>query len=910
MAAPIAYTRLGLCSLSGHVNTKRHTPPPSVRNFRPMISIRQGARAVLIGLLVLLAWPAGVLHGAEADDFLNPPLKYKTRPLWFWNNTAVTAAGVAEQMQQARDKDGYGGFGILPFGTAFKPAYLSDDYFALYGEALRKAKELGMSLCIYDEFGFPSGSAGASNGDGTPRFANAFPDDTIKRLDKHDEDVAGPSLYQKLLPPGQLMACVAMNLQTKERRDLAAACLLGAIKWQVPAGKWKIMSFVCVKDGDPNVDYLDAAACDKFVGMTHQKYYDHFKADMGPDKTIDGTFYDEPTMYRAQGRIWTGRFNERFTARYHLSPALLYPALWYDIGPDTEAARNCMFGMRSELYATGFAKSVQDWCHEHGNLPSTGHQDQEEIVNPCNVSGDLMKCFKYQDIPGIDRIGGPRPTESFYKIVSSSANNYDKSRVMSETYGAMGNLGWDQIYHIAMDQYTKGINMLIPHAVWYDPGKVTFLPELSWRNPLYAQGLPEFNKFMGRLNLLLQNEARHVADIGVLYPIATLQGGNRLDGPLGFYEGGVTVPEADYVNVGALLSDTICRDFTFVHPEVLDEKCAVTGASIELSNTLNPERFGVFIMPGHRTIQWSNLQKIKAFYDAGGKVIATRMLPGKSAEFGHDDDVVRTIAAMFPERVAGPTASASTAWSAGGFDAMNAIDGSRDTRWNAADKAPAGQWLEIDFHAPQTFSRTVVSENFGRITAYEIQAWNGTAWQACAKGASVGERRVDTFQAVTAAKVRLLIKSVSADSPSIAEFEVYGRDGRNLASGDDPQPKTNAKGGKCYFLALATAANLRQALDDAVPVYDVRFEGGASVQYIHKVRANRNIYLFSNLGGAAVDTFAKLRGKQAPQLWDPHTGRIVAQPEFTCVREHGQDITRVRLNLAKDHSVFVISAAN
>jgi hypothetical protein len=45
---------------------------------------------------------------------------------------------------------------------------------------------------------------------------------------------------------------------------------------------------------------------------------------------------------------------------------------------------------------------------------------------------------------------------------------------MSETYGAMpdfdkpGDLTWDDIWSIAMDQYSKGINMLIPHAVWYD----------------------------------------------------------------------------------------------------------------------------------------------------------------------------------------------------------------------------------------------------------------------------------------------------------------------------------------------------------------------------------------------------------------------------------------------------------
>src|SRR5690606_21446461 len=114
--------------------------------------------------------------------------------------------------------------------------------------------------------------------------------------------------------------------------------------------------------------------------------------------------------------------------------------------------------------------------------------------------------------------------------------------------------------------------------------------------------------------------------------IATLQGGNRLDGPLGPYKGGVEIPEADYVNVASCLSDMICRDFTFLHPEVLDGKCHVEGGTLRMENTLNPEQFKVFVMPGHQTIRWSNLRKIKSFYDAGGRVIATRMLPTKSAE--------------------------------------------------------------------------------------------------------------------------------------------------------------------------------------------------------------------------------------------------------------------------------------
>jgi len=722
-------------------------------------------------LLIVLVCGARIVSAADLQqEFVDPPLKYATRPLWFWNNTTVTEEGIAEQMQQARDKSGYGGFGILPFGEGFKPEYLTEDYFKVYGAALKKAKELGMTLCIYDEYGFPSGSAGAINGDGVRRFANKYPADTIKRLDKHEQDVTGPGAYSNEIPKGRLMSIVAMEMGSKKRVDLTSMAQDGKLTWPIPDGQWKIMTFVCVEDGDPNVDYLDPQAVAHFVEMTHQQYYNHFKDYFG--NTIDGTFHDEPTMYRAQGRVWTGAFNEKFKAKHAFDPAPYYPALWYDIGPETQAARNYLFGFRTELYASAFPKVIQEWCDKHG-IAATGHQDQEEVVNPVSVAGDLMKCFKYQDIPGVDKIGGDRPAERFYKVISSAAYNWDKALVMSETYGAMGDISWDTIYHVAMEQYTKGVNQLIPHAVWYDDAKVTFKPELSWRFGQYADGLPPYNKYMSRLNLILQNHGRHVADIALLYPIATMQAGHYLDGKLGHYKGGVAIPEADYVDVGELLATQLGRDYTFIHPEVLDEKCSIQGDTLRLDNPVNYERYKVIIVPGHKTINWTNLKKIKDFYDNGGKVIATGTLPSKSAEFGHDEDVVQTIQAIFPV----------------------------------------------------------------------------------------------------------------ADPPAVSR---------------------NRQGGMAVFLQKPTANSLRDTLDSMLAVYDVEFEVGKELRYIHKIKDGIHRYFLANLGQTPVTTWVELRGSLRPALWNPHTGDI-SKPEYSHEKRGAVHVTRVKIELPPIKSIFIIA---
>jgi hypothetical protein len=82
------------------------------------------------------------------SDFTNPPIVDKPRPLWFWTG-AIDSAGVADELQKYRDSCGYGGVAIMPDGWELWPKYLSEDYFKVYGVAVKKAQELGMKLCIY-----------------------------------------------------------------------------------------------------------------------------------------------------------------------------------------------------------------------------------------------------------------------------------------------------------------------------------------------------------------------------------------------------------------------------------------------------------------------------------------------------------------------------------------------------------------------------------------------------------------------------------------------------------------------------------------------------------------------------------------------------------------------------------------
>jgi hypothetical protein len=598
---------------------------------------RTTRHALISCTIALLLVPLAALHAADelAKEFADPPLHWHPRPLWFWN--AKPDAEKTRAMVAACKKSGYYGMGILPTADMSVP-FMTAEYLNQYQVAVEEAAALGMKLCLYDEFWFPSGSAGGL-------LAKKHPEALGRRLDMLTVNVAGSKVVEQAVPTGTFMGAVAMNRATKQRENITGQVKDGKLVWNAPPGEWQVMLFTCVRDGTAGlVNYLDPDAVQCFIELTYQAYYDKFPAHFGT--TIDSAFYDEPAMYYAPGgRAWVENFNEKFKKKFGFDPVVYYPALWFDIGPETAAARNALFGMRAELYSTGFPKTINDWCRAH-HIQLTGHVDQEELVNPViGQVGDLMKAFKHQDILGIDQIFHYGRASRAYKVVSSAANNYDRPLVMVECYGGINDMPLANLYKEAMDQFAKGINLMVPHAVWYGSPKVDFQPDLTPGAATYGPELPAYNKYIGRLQRMLQG-GRHVADIGVLYPIAALQAGSWF-GPGKPVDGCVEIPEADYMRVGEMLALDVRRDFTFLHPEVLDEKCIVAGAEIHLNNKVNAEQYKLFILPGSRAIHWSNLQRIKEFYDHGGKVIATTRLPEFSAEFGKDKEVQETIAAMF-----------------------------------------------------------------------------------------------------------------------------------------------------------------------------------------------------------------------------------------------------------------------
>ena len=892
------------------------------------------------------------------EQFVNPPRKYKSRPLWFWN-ADIDQAYIEQEMTEA-EKSGYAGVAILPATGYNQLAYLSDEYFAQYKTAVDKARDLGLKLCLYDEFDYPSGSIGAGVNGWDGQFNRLYPNDTAKRLDKLEEEEtyrpAGD--YVKTVGCGTFMGAIAINRSSHKITVLSTGsgdrCLFQdnelTLK-DVPLlnGIQSIMIFMCVKDhSDTVVDYLEPEAVSKFINAVHQKYYDRFAADFGT--VIDSTFYDEPRMWGTSCddqentmscKMWTARYNSKFEERFGFSPVKYYPALWYDIGQNTQAARNMLFGFRADLFAEGYLKTINDWCAAHGGIKLQGHIEGEESINPTGGCGDLIKVFKYQDIPGIDEVfaynrndGTFGRTARAFKIVSSSAYNYDKELVMTETNGASGQSEGDpqdlsrsvfRLYKEAFDQLAKGINSFVPHAIIADMSQTFYMPDLSHKNigpPNYAAELNHYNDLIGRCQLLLQG-GRHIADIALLYPIASLQAGFRFDSGYSPYRSGGAepMPEADYMHVGELLSLAIRRDFTYLHPEIIMDKCDVRGDTLFLDNQINHESFKVMIIPGGQVISADVLLKIKRFYDQGGKVIFSKCLPSKSAEPGRDAEVIETINSMLGKYHYGPLYTASSNFETGDINCMyepsSAGDGYTGSCWMSRKGDTASAWLEIDFQEPLVFDQVSLKESGSSVSSYSIQSYLNDSWYTCYSGIEIGDTGAHpSFPTVLASKVRLKIKSAREDTVSIRDFQVFHK-GVNITFKQDSATKhlcrKNGNGGKTYFIPNANQDILRETLDDALPVYDVdippvKVDGG-NLSYIHKENQDMNLYYFANSSDDSLDLTIQLRGIVKPDIWNPHTGE--QHPvDYRHQKTAGKDVTKVSLQLEPIQSLFLVSQGN
>jgi hypothetical protein len=372
-------------------------------------------------------------------DFKNGRPECNPAVMWFWND-CINEHEISYQLEKFKEKSIFEFFIHPMYGL--KVDYLSNRYFQLIRHAVDEAKRLSMKFWIYDEYNWPSGSAGGYLLKDEPWTRSVV-------LRMADAEVAAGSEIRLVIAGANaslssddgkvhklsetntevIFACVEHN---GEMRDIYGDIkfeeqdeLLTAVWHNVSSEPCHMMIFYTERSmmvlssaswsefnwNQPGyLDVCNKEAVKKFIEYTHERYKEAVGDEFG--KTVRGIFTDEVTacVPHAPDTVsrlmpWSKNFAVEFEKRRGYEIKGILPALFMDITDDkTMMARHDYWRTVSELYVESYMKLTSEWCKQN-NLIYTGHFGGEEMML-WNLTefGDIYNALSYLEIPGLDSI--------------------------------------------------------------------------------------------------------------------------------------------------------------------------------------------------------------------------------------------------------------------------------------------------------------------------------------------------------------------------------------------------------------------------------------------------------------------------------------------------------------------------
>ncbi len=386
------------------------------------------------------------------SQFRTPPSRYRSAPLWVWNDD-MTENQIEEQLTDFKDK-GIGGVFVHPRPGLITP-YLSDQWHELFRHTVNFAKGLDMYVWIYDENSYPSGFAGGHVPAEMPESRNQGQGLKLTRMEKFPSELE-KDYYLILKKEGEKYIDITNNFQEES----------------VKPGDFYLFELTFYRKspwfgGYSYVDLLYEGVTEKFIDITMAGYEKSSLNEFG--KTVPGIFTDEPNISSPGGIRWTPDLFSKFLERWGYDLKTCLPSLWYEDG-DWKRVRHNYYALLLELFIERWSKPWYEYC-KRNNLKWTGHYWEHGWPKP-NHGGDNMAMYAWHQVPAIDilmnqykeKVNAQFGNVRAVKELISAANQMGRTRTLSETYGAGGwDLRFEDMKRIADWQYVLGVNFLNQH---------------------------------------------------------------------------------------------------------------------------------------------------------------------------------------------------------------------------------------------------------------------------------------------------------------------------------------------------------------------------------------------------------------------------------------------------------------
>ncbi len=450
------------------------------------------------------------------NKFKNPGKAFGSAPLWVWNTKVTTE--IIDRMMTDFKKKGFGGAFIHP-RPGLITEYLGTEWMSMYAHTIKKAKELDMNVWIYDENSYPTGFAGGLVPAQMPESYNQGQMLTLLTATEIPDNKA--DIFVCLKKKGEQYEDITsrMNSEVGKTGDYY---LFKKQYFAKQAGMVGPPDF-------PLVDLMVKGVTEKFIEVTLEKYKRAFGNEFG--KTIAGTFSDEPSI-PAHGRYtvkWTPDLFEAFRERwgYDLVPNLV--SLFEETG-DWKKVRHNYQQVLLEMFIDRWSKPMHRFA-EQNKLAWTGHYWEHGWPDPTE-GPDNMAMYAWHQMPGIDMLfnqfNEESPNAQFGNIrsvkeLSSVANQFNRERTLSETYGGAGwDLTFKEMKRLGDWEFALGVNFMNQHLSWMTMAgvrKYDYPPTFSYQNSWWEYYKP-LNDYFTRLSYAL-SRGQQKNDILVIEPTSS-----------------------------------------------------------------------------------------------------------------------------------------------------------------------------------------------------------------------------------------------------------------------------------------------------------------------------------------------------------------------------------------------------
>ncbi len=452
-------------------------------------------------------------------DFRNIPQKVQPAYAWFWNST-ITKEGIDRQLDEMQ-KNGIGAMYVIGEPEQFRPnrrathlspEYLSDAYLDLLLYASEKAKKKGIYVWLYNEGGYPSGSA-------CGLVTKQYPELMYKNIGISKFSLEKGQKYQAR---SNALAAFVENVRIPDGYEMpktAEICEYYPEQNRYP--EWGI-----------RVDIADRRGTEEFIKITHERMKKWFGDRMGTD--IVYMFDDEANMGG-----WTKNFDKIFMETYGYDMRDFLPVIATEKAPVTEEEYRAVSDyimLCGELFRDNYLTLMRLWLHKTDML-SIGHLNMEDDARGAYINryGNILKTMRAYDVPGIDVIWGqiaypengtccPESMEMFPRLASSAARQIGKQVALSESFAVYGaHVMPDLMRFVVNFQAVRGINLFNFMAMSYDrttPMRHQFRPNFIGDN-VGMDCLRQINNYTARLSYIMQ-QGKAVIHTALYYPLRSI----------------------------------------------------------------------------------------------------------------------------------------------------------------------------------------------------------------------------------------------------------------------------------------------------------------------------------------------------------------------------------------------------